>query len=180
MALSFCILANYMCAFSSVCKESACNAGDVALIPGWERSPEEGNGNLLQYSCLENSMDRGALQAIVHGVPSRTWLNHHICAQLLNHVQIFVAHQTSLVYGGFPRQESWSVLPFPFQGYHPDPGIKPKTPALTGRFFTTKHLESPVTCDISSFEFFSSPLFLVEWVFHPHSKWMLSGIFAWL
>ena len=40
--------------------------------------------------------------------------------------------------------------------------IKPMTPELTGRFFTTKHLGSPVTCDISSFEFFSSPLFLVE------------------
>ena len=49
MALSFCILANYMCAFSSVCKESACNAGDMALIPGWERSPEEGNGSILAW-----------------------------------------------------------------------------------------------------------------------------------
>ena len=35
-------------------KESACNAEDPAVIPGWERSPEEGNGNTLQYSCLEN------------------------------------------------------------------------------------------------------------------------------
>ena len=42
-------------------KASACNAGDPGLIPGWGRSPGEGNGNLLQYSCLENSMDRGAL-----------------------------------------------------------------------------------------------------------------------
>ena len=40
-------------------KESACNAGDLGLIPGSGRSPGEGNGNLLQYSCLENSMDRG-------------------------------------------------------------------------------------------------------------------------
>ena len=37
-----------------------CNAGDAGLIPGFERSPGEENGNLLQYSCLENSMDRGA------------------------------------------------------------------------------------------------------------------------
>ena len=49
-------------------KESICNAGDPDLIPGSKRSPGEGNGNLLQYSCLENSMDRGAWQAIVHGV----------------------------------------------------------------------------------------------------------------
>ena len=41
-------------------KESACNAGDLSLIPGLRRSPGEGNGYPLQYSCLENSMDRGA------------------------------------------------------------------------------------------------------------------------
>ena len=43
-------------------KGSACKAGDLALIPGLGRSPGEGNGNPLQYSCLENSMDRGAWQ----------------------------------------------------------------------------------------------------------------------
>ena len=53
---------------SSVGKESACNAGDPGLIPGSGRSPGEGNGNPLQYSCLENPMDRGAWQATVHGV----------------------------------------------------------------------------------------------------------------
>ena len=45
---------------SSVGKESACNAGDQGSIPESGRSPGEGNGNPLQYSCLENSMDRGA------------------------------------------------------------------------------------------------------------------------
>ena len=49
-------------------KESACNAGDVGLIPGPGRSPGEGNGNPLQYSCLGNPMDRGAWRARVHGV----------------------------------------------------------------------------------------------------------------
>ena len=44
-------------------KESTCNVGDPRLIPGSGRSPEEGNGNSLQYSCLENPMDRGAWQA---------------------------------------------------------------------------------------------------------------------
>ena len=47
--------------------ESACNAGDLGLIPGSGRSGE-GNGNPLQCSCLENSMDRGAWRATVHGV----------------------------------------------------------------------------------------------------------------
>ena len=49
-------------------KESACNARDLGLIPGSGRSPGEGNGYSLQPSCLENSTDRRAWQAIVHGV----------------------------------------------------------------------------------------------------------------
>ena len=49
-------------------KEPACSVGDQGLIPGLGIFPEEGNGNPLQYSCLENSMDRGAWQALVHGV----------------------------------------------------------------------------------------------------------------
>ena len=49
-------------------KESACNVGDLGSIPGSRRSPGEGNGYPLQYSGLENSMDRGARQATVHGV----------------------------------------------------------------------------------------------------------------
>ena len=58
---------------SSDGKESACNAGDLGLIPGWGRSPGEGNGNLLQYSCLENPKDREAWWATVHGITkSRT------------------------------------------------------------------------------------------------------------
>ena len=52
----------------SNCKESACNAGDLVSIPGSGRSPGEGNGYPLQYSCLENPMDRGAWRATVHGV----------------------------------------------------------------------------------------------------------------
>ena len=49
-------------------KESACNAGDAGSIPGWGRSPGEGNGYPLQYACLEISMGRGAWQATVHKV----------------------------------------------------------------------------------------------------------------
>ena len=54
-------------------KETARSAGDSGSIPGLGRSPGEGNGNPLQYSCLEDSMDRGVSQATVHGVTkSRT------------------------------------------------------------------------------------------------------------
>ena len=56
----------------AVVKNPPANAGDardVSLIPGTGRSPDVGNGNPLQYSCLGNPMDRGAWWAIVHGVP---------------------------------------------------------------------------------------------------------------
>ena len=53
---------------SSVGKESTCNSGDSGSIPGWGRCPGEGNGNPLQYSCLEDPTDRGAWWAAVHEV----------------------------------------------------------------------------------------------------------------
>ena len=57
-------------------KESAFDAEDLGLIPGLGRSPGEGNGTPLQYSCLENPMDREARQTIVHGIAkSRTRLS---------------------------------------------------------------------------------------------------------
>ena len=57
---------------SSVSKESACSAGDPGSIPGLGRSPGEGNDNPLQYSCLENAMDRGVWWASLWGHKSRT------------------------------------------------------------------------------------------------------------
>ena len=53
-------------------KDCACYAGDQGSIPGLGRSPGEGNGNPLQYSCLENPMDTGAWQAIVHRVVTKS------------------------------------------------------------------------------------------------------------
>ena len=57
---------------SSDCKVSAYNAGDLGSIPGLGKSPGEGNGNPLQYSCLENPTDRGAWWATAHGV-AKSW-----------------------------------------------------------------------------------------------------------
>ena len=56
----------------SVGKESTCSAGDPGLIPGSGRTPGEGNGNLLQYSCLGNPADRGTWSPTVHGV-AKSW-----------------------------------------------------------------------------------------------------------
>ena len=69
-------------------KESACNAGNLGSIPGLGRSPEEGNGNTLQYSCLENPKDRRAWQATVPGV-KKSWIQlsdftfTFLCPQIL-------------------------------------------------------------------------------------------------
>ena len=71
----------------SVGKESACNEGDLGSIPGSGRSPGGGHGNPLQYSCLENPMDRGAWWAIVHKIAqNRTRLRQfsvHACRHTL-------------------------------------------------------------------------------------------------
>ena len=79
-------------------KASACNAGDLGSIPGLGRSPGEGNGNPLQYSCLENPIDGGAWWATVHRVAkSRTQLSdfthsypYQLLSYMLSHVVVAV------------------------------------------------------------------------------------------
>ena len=129
------------------------DTGGTGSIPGWGRSPGEGNGNPLLYSCLENPMDREVWWATVHGVSkSWTWLSNWACMQVngkglsclgfitgkevksFSRVQLFatpqtIAHKASLSMG-FSRQEYWSGLPFPSPEDIPDPGIKPRSPAL--------------------------------------------------
>ena len=90
---------------SSVGKESACNAGDLGSIPGSGRSPGEGNGNPLQYSCLENSMDKGAWQATVHGVAR---VGHDLATKPppLVYLLLFFLDCTTLLMGSyFPNQD---------------------------------------------------------------------------
>ena len=65
-------------------KESACNVGDLGSILRLGRSPGVGNGNPLQYSCLENSMDRGAWQATVHGVAKESDTTEQLTLLLLS------------------------------------------------------------------------------------------------
>ena len=78
----------------SAVKNLLANAGDtkvVSSIPGSGRSRGGENGNPLQYSCLENSMDWGAWQATVHGgAKSQTWLSMHVCIHHLPHCPISV------------------------------------------------------------------------------------------
>ena len=112
---------------SSAGKESACNAGDLGLIPGLGRSSGEGTGYSLQYSGLENSMD-----CIVHRV-AKSWT---LLSDFHFHFKDY-SPQAPLSMG-FPRQEHWSGLPFPSRGDPPDSGIEPRSPALAGRFLTTE------------------------------------------
>ena len=80
MSTSICIIVSIYCSLMCIDKgfpggsdgkESACNAGDPVLIRGLERPPGEGNGNSLQYSCLENSIYREAWRATVHDLTER-------------------------------------------------------------------------------------------------------------
>ena len=63
-------------------KNPPANALDVGSIPGWRISPGEGNGNSLQYFCLENRMDRGAWRAIVHEVAKESDIFTYICIHI--------------------------------------------------------------------------------------------------
>ena len=78
-------------------KESACNARDMrdaVSIPVWGRSPGEGNGKPLQYSCLESPMNRGTWQATVHRVTkSRTWLNNWAYTQIASNWHRFPTNE---------------------------------------------------------------------------------------
>ena len=69
-------------------KKSTCNAGDLSSIPGLGKSPGGGNGNPLQYSYLDNSMDRGAWWATVHGVTKRhDWTTKYVHAHTHTHTR---------------------------------------------------------------------------------------------
>ena len=125
-------------------KNPPANARDEGLIPGSGRSPGKGNGNPLQYSCLGSPMDRGAWQSTIHGVIESDMFFSLSCVRFFATPRT-VAHQAPLVME-FPRQEYWSGLPLPSPWDLPDPGIKPSSHALAGRFFTTelsgKHIQT--------------------------------------
>ena len=115
----------------TVVKNSTANAGDVSSIPGSGRSPGEGNGNPLQYSCLENSMDRGAWQATVLGVAkSWTWLSTQY-----SHNRTFKFLLTSACYIEYSLKYSSLCL---CQNYEPRVGISICTSAGVWAHFIKK------------------------------------------
>ena len=74
---------------------SAGDTGDAGSIPGWGRSPGEGNGNPLQYSCLRNPMDRGVWRATVHGVTKESGTTEQLSACTYTHTHTHT-HSLSL------------------------------------------------------------------------------------
>ena len=103
-------------------KVSACSVEGLGSIPGLERSPGEGNGNPLQYSCLENPMDGGAWQATVHGVAkSLTWLHFTLllpCTHQDTSFSHFFSHTPKM-----PHSYSWERPSLKIQSlcYYPKP-----------------------------------------------------------
>ena len=152
------ILHIYRASGGSDSKELACKAGDPDLIPGWERSPGDGIGNSLQYSCLENSMDRGAWYS--------PWGHNELDTAEQVHVLSFFSLQrqeflcclvTNVIYDSFvipwtigcqaplsmefSRQEYWGGLPFPSPEDLSNAGIKPGSPTLQADSVLSELLE---------------------------------------
>ena len=99
-------------------KESACNVGGLCSIPRWGRSPGERNSNSLQYSCLGNSMGRGAWQATVHGVTKNQTQQSDLGSQRIKHNRVTIAHPHSLLQESFhPGLSLGSLLCFGHTGY---------------------------------------------------------------
>ena len=124
--------ASFPCSSNS--KDSACNAGDPGLIPGSGRSSGEGIGNPLQYSCLENPMDRGDWWATVRGVAqSRTRLSNPTdCSPPGSSVPGILQGKNAGV-GGH------SLL----QGIFPTQGLNSGLPQYRQIFFSLSHQRNP-------------------------------------
>ena len=114
-------------------EESTCQTGDVGLIAGLGRSPREGNGNSLQYSCLENPMDRepGRLQRW-------WWWCWFSCSVVSDSATPWTVARQAPLSMGFSRQEYWSGLSFPSPGNLPNWGIEPGSPASQADSSLTK------------------------------------------
>ena len=91
-------------------EKSACNSGETGSISGFGRSAEGGNGNPLQYSCLENPMDRGAWWATIRGV-TRNWtqLGTHICMYMYLHCTCVPTHLHVTIYSWPLNKTDWGT-----------------------------------------------------------------------
>ena len=93
-----------------VVKNLPANVGDVGSIPGSGRSPGEGNGNLLQYSCLKNPMDRGAWQAAVHGVAKESDTTYKLNNNIVQHLNYISQYSSKIKVSFSPFYTELRVL----------------------------------------------------------------------
>ena len=116
-------------------KESACNAGDSGLIPGSGRSPGRGNGSPLQYSCLENSTDRGAWRDTVHGVAKELDTTELALSRI--HWVEGLLNFRKIAFLLWRRRSSWSsrvqIDPLGVIRHCPSFGKAPPRPLFSGR-----------------------------------------------
>ena len=99
-------------------REFTCNAGDLSSIPGLGKSPGEGNGYPLQYSCLGNPKDRGAWWATVHGVTkSLTQLSKHTHTHTHTHTQTHTYRLEMYYY--FSYLSEWYIKAHYLKIHHP-------------------------------------------------------------
>ena len=158
-----------------------CSAGDLGSILGSGRSPGEGNGCPLQYSCLENSMDRGSWWATVHGVTKIQIQYIHICCAVLSHSVVsdslrpYRLQPARLLYPwGFSRGEYWIGLPCPPPRDLPNPGIKPRSLAIQVDSLPSEPSRKPKNIGVGSLSLLQG-IFLTQilnWVL-LHFRWIL-------
>ena len=112
---------------------------DLGLVPASGRPPGGGHGSPLQYSCLENPTDRGAWRATVHGVAkNRTQVSKFSHSVVPDSATPWTSARQAPLSMRFCRQGYWSGLPFPSPWDPPNPGIKPRSPALHADSFLTE------------------------------------------
>ena len=142
------------------------NAGDtidVGSVPGWTRSPAEGNGNSLQYSYLGNPMDRGAWWAIAHGVSKR--VRQDLVTKEHLKVKVKVAHwcpsfcnPIDYTVHGILQARILEWVGFPFSRWPSQSGIEPRSPTLQADCLPSEPPEKPKNTGVGS-------LSLLQWIF---------------
>ena len=143
-------------------KNLPANSGDLSSIPGLGRFPEEGNGNPLQYSCLENPMDRGAWRAIVHGVAKRVRYDLASKQQHKNMYQILGSGNCLASFSRARKENNWNTRDGILGKKHIDESIgghKVWWSLYQVTMSTRKHRRNSKQ---------------VEWMIQPHNQQILS------
>ena len=137
------------------------NAGDVGLITGSERFPGKGNGNLLQYSCLGNPMNRGAWRATVHGVKKESDTTYRLYnSNMWKYPIIWVERLTKFFWVLFPVLGSWPAERASLEALGGQQC--PPTTIVSARSYHFSHLQ-PFQSVLHTSFYFLSIIFILYW-----------------